>query len=329
MVKAKKYLWQHPDGRWYVRLKGKYHRITADHGTPDFDRQYWDILGGKRAAAKTSWSALMASYRKSDGWKERKTRTRADYEKVMDYLEEKIGTRDVTRLIRKDVIAAQEKNRHRVRFANYIAQVMSVLCEHAIDIGWRKDNPAKGVRLLRTPEDRKQAHIPWTDAAVAKWRAEAAPLPRLIFEIGVGTVQRPGDWPKIGWANYDGDAITLTQGKTDKPLVLPVTAELRAALDRAKAAPVLGRTIIAGPKGEAMTYRRMAAIIHAERERLGLLAYDLHALRYRGVMELAWQGCDDDEIASYSGHASKDMIRKYAGEARQIMRARQARAKRQ
>ena len=45
-------------------------------------------------------------------------------------------------------------------------------------------------------------------------------------------------------------------------------------------------------------------------------------------MELAWAGCDDDEIAAYSGHASKEMIRKYAGEARQITRARQARDKR-
>ncbi|MGM0586631.1 MAG: hypothetical protein ACQEUZ_18460 [Pseudomonadota bacterium] len=45
-------------------------------------------------------------------------------------------------------------------------------------------------------------------------------------------------------------------------------------------------------------------------------------------MELAWAGCDDDEIATYSGHSSKDMIRKYAGEARQMTRARQAAAKR-
>ncbi len=59
----------------------------------------------------------------------------------------------------------------------------------------------------------------------------------------------------------------------------------------------------------------------SERDRLGLLAYDIHALRYWGVMELAWAGCDDDEIAAYSGHANKDMIRKYAGQARQDLRA--------
>lgn len=65
-----------------------------------------------------------------------------------------------------------------------------------------------------------------------------------------------------------------------------------------------------------------------ERERLELQEFDLHAMRYRGVMELAWAGCDDDEIAAYSGHMSRAMIRKYAGEARQTMRARQAKAKR-
>ena len=71
----------------------------------------------------------------------------------------------------------------------------------------------------------------------------------------------------------------------------------------------------------------MARVMVRERKRLELMAYDQHALRYRGVMELAWAECTDDEIASYSGHTSKAMI-KYAGEARQIMRARQAVAKR-
>ena len=36
----------------------------------------------------------------------------------------------------------------------------------------------------------------------------------------------------------------------------------------------------------------------------------------------------DDEIAAFSGRSSKDMIHKYAGEARQVMRARQAQEKR-
>lgn len=331
MVK-KKYLWRHPAGRIYVRLKGRLYRIHAQEGTEDFDREYWEILTGKRMQAKTSWNALIEDYRTSDRWLGLKPRTRQDYDKVMLYLREKIGPRDVKSLTRSDVIAAQKANSHRTRFANYIPQMLVILCEHAIDLGWIANNPAKGVRALKTPQHRKKEHLPWPDWAVDKFRAEASDLPRLIFEIGVGSVQRPGDWVGFRWGDYDGDSLTLRQNKTDKPLVLPCTAELKSTLDTAKAAlgviPIAGKPILSKLDGNPMGYRYMSQVMLRERRRLGLEAYDLHALRYRGVQELAWQGCTDDEIAAYSGHATKAMIEKYAGEARQVMRARQAREKR-
>lgn len=333
MVAKKKYLWDHPSGRIYVRLKGKYHRINAQPGTAEFDRQYWEILSGKRMAARTSWAALMDDYQKSDRWTSLKPRTRQDYDKVMVYLREKIGSRDAKALTRADVIGAQKANAHRTRFANYIPQMLVVLCEHAIDLGWIQSNPAKGIRALKTPIERQQEHLPWPDWAVEKFRAEAEGLPRLIFEIGVGSVQRPGDWVGFRWGDYDGDSLSLRQNKTDKPLVLPCTDQLKVALDRTKAAlgavPIAARPILIKRDGNPISYRYMADLMLKERKRLGLEAYDLHALRYRGVKELAWAGCDDDEIAAYSGHATKEMIAKYAGEARQEMRARQARGKRQ
>lgn len=331
MVK-KKYLWRHPAGRIYVRLKGRLYRIHAQEGTEDFDREYWEILTGKRMQTKTSWNALIEDYRTSDRWLGLKPRTRQDYDKVMSYLREKIGPRDVKSLTRSDVIAAQKANSHRTRFANYIPQMLVILCEHAIDLGWIANNPAKGVRALKTPQHRKKEHLPWPDWAVDKFRAEASDLPRLIFEIGVGSVQRPGDWVGFRWGDYDGDSLTLRQNKTDKPLVLPCTAELKSTLDTAKEAlgviPIAGKPILSKLDGNPMGYRYMSQVMLRERRRLGLEAYDLHALRYRGVQELAWQGCTDDEIAAYSGHATKAMIEKYAGEARQVMRARQAREKR-
>lgn len=330
---AKKYIWRHPEGRIYVRIKGKLTRITAEEGTADFDRQYWEILTGKRTQAKTSWAALMDDYLKSDRWTSLKPRSKQDYEKVMDYLRDKIGTREVKSLQRVDVIEAQKANAHRTRFANYIAQILVVLCEHAIDLGWIQHNPAKGVRALKTPIERRREHLPWPDWAVEKFREQVDGLPRLIFEIGVGSVQRPSDWLRFTWGDYDGDTLRLRQGKTDKPLILPCTVALKSALDRTKrelpATPIAARPILVQPNGNPMTYFYMAKVMRKERVRLGLEAYDLHALRYRSIKELAWAGCDDDEIAAYSGHATKAMIEKYAGEARQEMRARQAREKRQ
>lgn len=130
----------------------------------------------------------------------------------------------------------------------------------------------------------------------------------------------------------DGTSLKLRQNKTKILLELPCTEALKAALDRTKAdlgfVPHPARHILTRADGSKMNYYAMARVMLRERKRLELMAFDQHALRYRGVMELAWVGCDDDEIASYSGHTTKAMIVKYAGEARQIMRARQAVAKR-
>lgn len=333
MVKDKKYLWQHPEGRWYVRRNGKYHRITAPAGTPEFDRQYWDILTGRTAEAKRSFSALIKSTMESEWWRDKSPRYRADLEPVFQYLVEKVGKRDVARMTQADIYEAMDRNAHRVRFANYIPTALSRLFKLAVRKRWRTDNPAIGIEALAMPKAKKRPHVPWTDAAVAKIRSEGLGLALLIFELGVGTVQRPGDLPGFTWGDYDGDTLFLRQNKTGKPLHLPCTAALKATLAKARAelgaAPHPSRNILTLQSGQRMTYRRMAEIFLAERKRLGLEAFDLHALRYRGVMELAWHGCDDDEIQAYSGHNTKAMVIKYAGEARQIMRARQAREKRQ
>ncbi len=331
MVKAppKRYLWQAAGGQWYVRRKGVYSRIMAAHGSAEFDQEYWGIMAGKGPSSRRTWRALIESYQASDRWSGLRSRSRADYQAVLSYLIDKNADRNVVTVSRADALAAMQANAHRVRFANYIAQVMSILCEHAVDLGWIKHNPVKGVRRLKTPMERQKAHVPWTDDAVAIFRRYAQPLPRLIFELGVGSVQRPSDLTRFTWADYDGDSLRIVQGKTGAALHLPCTMALRNALDAARPAPCDPRKgILRNTFDQPMTYHTMSAIMLSERRRLGLEAYDLHGMRYRGVMELAWAGCNDGEIAAYSGHASVAMVRKYAGIARQVMQARSAREKR-
>lgn len=325
----KPFLWT-PDGRrYYVRRKGRYWKIDAPLGTPEFDAAYWAILGGRVAPAGRTFRDLIESYRASDRWARLKPRTRADYEPVLAYIAEKNGDRDGTLTKRRDVLRAMEANRHRIRFANLICTVMSQLFERAIDEGLMRDNPTRGVRMLQTPADRQQPHVPWPDWAVERFRAQAKPKARLIFELGVGSVQRPGDWPRFNWGDYDGDTLRVVQGKTGAALVLPCTVELRAALDAARPAGAdPAAPILTAKGGGRLALRSLQSFMLKERTRLGLAEFDLHALRYRGVQELAWGGCTDDEIAAYSGHETMEMVRKYAGEARQIMRARQARQKR-
>jgi integrase len=267
-------------------------------------------------------SDLIASYRLASRYTFLRTRTRRDYDQVLDYLNGTIGQVAVASIKRPQVIAQMEANAHRTRFANYIQQVLSVLFEHAIDLGWLDHNPAKSVRKLKTPAERRAPHRPLDrrghrDLPGARQTSTA----RLIFELGIGSVQRPGDWPKFRWSDYDGEALRITQGKTGVSLWLPCSQDLKRMLD---ATTRHGVSILSDADGRPFSYFKMARIMREERKRLGLLEFDLHALRYRGVQELAWAGCTDDEIAAFSGHASIAMIRKYAGEARQVMRARTA-----
>lgn len=307
--------------------------VWHERGTEEGDRLYWSLRTGRANTSARSWAKLIESYRSCDRWTRLKPRTRKDYEKVLEYILEKNGSRDMTRLARKDVIAAMEANKHRVRFANYIAQVMMVLCERAIDIGWITVNPVKGVRLLEMPKDKRKGHTVWPDWACDLFRSEAEPLARLIFELGVGSVQRPSDLAAFTWGDYDGASLRLVQSKTDVPLTLPCTVALKRALDDAKAAlgyaPHPSRPILTKRNGDPMSYDYLAQVMLDERKRLGLTAFDQHAMRYRGMQELARLYCTDEEIQAYSGHTSIAMVRLYTGPVRQEMAALRAKEKRQ
>jgi integrase len=209
---------------------------------------------------------------------------------------------------------------------------MSVLFRHAKELGWVKENPALDVIRLAIPENKQRPHEPWTDEACAIFRERAHLEALLAFELGIETVQRPGDLVNIKWGDYNGETIHVKQSKTGKSLVLPCSPRLKRILEAEKVAiggdPHPSLHILRGTGGKKLTYSGLAQMMKKERERLKLLKYDLHAMRYRGVMELAWAGCTDEEIMSYSGHDSIEMVRKYAGIARQEMRAKSANKKR-
>ena len=223
----KPYVFEAKPGFLYFRRGGKYlHRFTAPEGTEEFDRQYWEVMTGRKAEAKRSWSAAIALLRQSDRWAEKSPRYRQDLEPVLAYLEDKIGNHDVRKLTTADIYAAMDKNKHRVRFANYIPTAISMISKELIRRKWITTNPALGMEYLNVPKGRKKEHVPWPDSAVQKFRAEAGPLERLIFEIGVGSVQRPGDWVGFDWGDYDPSGtgtLRLRQNKTDVPLILPCT----------------------------------------------------------------------------------------------------------
>lgn len=300
-------------------------RMQHARGTPEFHAEYARLLAGDRPiyAGPRTFEALVREYVASHKYRELSIRTVQDYDKVLSWVKEKIGPLPVDRMQRKDVIRAQSVNAERQRFANYIVQVLRILFEHAIDLGWRTDNPAKGVSLLKSTAPRREA---WPRAMVDAYRAAADGRALLIFELCIGTGQRIGDVLRMRWNDIEDGVMMVTQGKTGAKLAVPLTPRLATILE---ATPRIGMTICAwGPAGKPTRYRTAADLVLAVRKKIGAEAYDIHGLRYTTAAELAEAGCSDELIMAVTGHRTMAMVAKYAGPARQKSRAKQAQEKR-
>lgn len=309
-------------GKPYFERRGwQSTRIFSEPGTPEFAIEYARILAGNVPQPRTkTFEALVRSYIACDRYRRLSARSKADYGKVLDWVREKLGKHSVAALRRPDVIRARDQNGG--RFGNYIVQVLRVLCEHAIDLGWITENPCKGVSLSSTTTAPRE---PWPADKIEAFRAKATGRALLIFELCLGTGQRIGDVLRMRWDAIDGDGINVTQGKTGARLWVPFTRHLRAIL---AATPKRGLTICAQENGRPTSYRGAADMVMDVRRKIGAEAFDLHGLRYSAAAELAALGMDDDHIAAVTGHSSKAMVAKYAGAARQKVRAIRAQAER-
>lgn len=322
-----KHVYQKPGGVYFQRRGWPTVRMESKPGTPEFHLEYAKIMQGSRPAApvtKRTFNALVKSYIESPKYRRLSARSRDDYDKVLVWVRDKIGPLPVEKMSRKNVIAAQHANQERIRFANYIVQVLRILFEHSIDLGWRTDNPAKGVSLLKSEGEGRK---PWPKEKIEAYRATATGPALLIFELCLGTGQRIGDVLKMRWSDIRDGGIYVTQGKTKASLWIPLTPTLRQTLEDT---PRTGMTILAwGPAGKPYTYRGAADLVMAVRRKIDAMAFDIHGLRYAAAAELASAGATDEEIMAITGHKTSAMVARYAGDARQRARASSAQKRRE
>jgi len=287
-------------------------------------KAYWAARSGaSQRKCATTFATLIASYRKTPRWSKRAPRTKKDYEMVFAYLEEKVGDKSVLSIERRHVIKAQQENAHRYRFANYIVQVLSILMEHAIDLGWRRDNPAKGVALLEGGE----GYLPWPAWAIDNFTHEAGhgSPERTTFELCLGTGQRVGDVLRMSWDDIEDEGINVTQGKTGEALWVPFTDRLHTYLASLQCGA--RTTIVRHARGEGMTYAQVESRARAPRKRAGATAYSFHGLRYNAASELFEAGCTDAQVQAITGHRTRAMVAKYGKGANQRRLAREARSR--
>lgn len=307
---------------YFCRRGQKPVRIHSAPGTPEFAAEYALLLKGRQPTPAKTMAKLIDSYQASDEWKALAANTRKSYGRHLAWTREAMGDLDPRTLKRANIIDVRKAWADKPTSANRLVACLSVLFEHAIDLGWMpKDfNPAKGVTMLDPPKPPRE---PWPPEMIEAFRREAPPLAGLIFELCLGTGQRIGDVLKMRWDHMEGEGIWVRQTKTGTGLWVPLPRSLQVVMEASPPHP--GPTIVAQPNGRPVSYSMAARDIQRVREQIGAMAWDIHALRHSAASEIAaLPGMTMEHVMAITGHTSAEMARLYAGRAAQKARAKEA-----
>lgn len=316
--------------RFIRRSRGQSVMLKEPFGTPEFWDRYNQLLRARpEGPSNRSFETLILSYFESDGFRKLKPRTKADYRKYIEHIRSIWGAKDPAKVEPHHVYKLHQANAHRWRQANYLVQVLIVLFKHARLIGFLKKehgNPAKGIPLFK---QESEGWPPWPDDFREEFEKEATPRARLVYELSIGLGQRIGDTLKIDWTHIENGAWDFNQGKTDKPLWIPLTDRLSSYLR--KVGQANNGIVLKNKDGSPATYRTIAdemrkvraTMKHPDKER-----YVTHGLRKNATIELYSAGCDDEMVRAVTGHSGVEMLEKYGGQIRQGELAKRAQQKR-
>jgi hypothetical protein len=108
---------------------------------------------------------LINDYRASTFFLDLAPRTRADYQRCLDYLKP-IAETALVRFDRALVVRIRDKaaTKHGRRFANYVKAVLSIIFAWGAERGYIASNPADKVKNIRREKGAPEANRPWSDA---------------------------------------------------------------------------------------------------------------------------------------------------------------------
>jgi integrase len=144
----------------------------------------------------------------------------------------------------------------------------------------------------------------WGDEDVERFLRTAPTNLRLAMLLAINTGQRQGDLLRLPWSAYDGSNIKLRQRKTGAYVPVPVTDELKAALN---AAPRKSPIMLTSGDGKPWSESGFQGAWGKITKRAGIQGLTFHDLRGTTVVTLARAGCNEVEIYSITGHKPGDV----------------------
>ena len=227
--------------------------------------------------------------------------------------------------VRKDFLDWREKiaKSSGEREADHRLSVISAMFSWATVRGHLSHNHLRGFKRVYHSN---RAELIWLPETINRFM-EVAPLEmQRALIIALHTGQRQGDILKLSWSSYDGQSITLRQGKATRrsvraaPITVRCTAALRKMLDEL---PRTSPLILTTKTGMAFQKRYFSRLWSEATERAGLGDLHFHDLRGTSVTLLSEAGNTPQQVASVTGHFLKtvhSILEKYGQNSRSFRR---------
>ncbi len=276
-------------------------------GEPD-SAEFLTALAAAKAEApphhKGTLQEVFNAYQASPAFTSLADATRGGYSRRLPAIEAEFGDMPIKALADhrargefldwRDKLAATSP-----READYHMAILALMLAWGLDRGAVPANPAAKPGRVYRPD---RTDSIWTDADVQTFLAKAGPQLRLPFLLALWTGQRRGDVLRLSWGAYDGATIRLAQSKGKRRVVIPLVAEMRAALDATKRKAAV---VCVTSRGTRWTGHGFSASFRKACVAAGIEGLTFHDLRGTAVTRLAVAGCTDAEIATITGHSLK------------------------
>ena len=188
-----------------------------------------------------------------------------------------------------------------------LRKVFRAMFAHAVEDGWRKDDPTRDVKAIRVKSD---GYHSWTDEEIAQF-GKCHPIgsrARLALALLLYTGQRRSDVVRMGRQHIRDGVLHIRQLKTGIELSIPVHADLEAITAESAAGQM---TLLTTEFGKPFTAAGFGNWFREQCDMANLHHCSAHGLRKAAARRLAEAGCTEHEIASITGHASLREIARY------------------
>lgn len=294
-----------------LRGVGPLRRLPGDEdeefgpGTPALLRAYIAAIDApKKARTAGTFQSISDAWHKSPAFTRLAPRTKLDYLSAKDRIDAKWGPYPLAAIedpkIRPRFLDwRDEMGKRSPRQADAVFGVLRIILE------WGRDRGLIGLNHATRPKKLYRADRSdklWLPNHIEAFRAVASAQMLLALELALWTGQRQSDLLRLTWSNYDGERITLRQGKRHRKVDMPVAAPLKALLD---ATPRTAVTILTAPSGKP--WRVEPKPIHFQHHwraatlAAGLDGLHFHDLRGTTCTLLAEAGATPSEIAAMLG----------------------------